>query len=151
MPLLVAYFTKFWADSCRLCSFDYSYYELDNEFYWNELMSTPKKFEREIKQAIDDIKSYYTKIMLPDFERVNTLEKFLKIFEENDYQHIKPNNGFIRYSEVLLVTFLILIKIYQPQNYLKHKDNLYKMLRPHEVASFEKETQKIESMSFNLL
>jgi hypothetical protein len=151
MPFLLPYFTQFWADNCNLCRFDYSYYDRDNEFCWDELMSTPKKFEQEIKQAIEDIKTYYNEIMLPDFERVNTVDKFLKVFEENDYQHIRPNNGFLDYSKGLLVEILILIKIYQPETYQKHKENLYKMLRPHEVKYFEESTKKLEEMDFSLL
>ena len=150
IPFLLPYFTQFWANNCNLCRFDYSYYDKDSDFCWDDLMSTPEEFEQEIKQAIEDIKTYYTEIMLPDFERVNTVDKFLKVFEENDYQHIRPNNGFLNYSEGLLVTFLILIKIYQPENYQKHKDNLYKMLRPHEVNYFEREIQKLEGISFSL-
>jgi hypothetical protein len=149
MPFLQPYFTKFGNNDCNVCKFDYSYYDRDNKFFFNDLNS-PEEFEQEIVQAIADIKTYYTDIMLPDFEKVNTVAKFLEVFQANNYQHIRPNNGFIDYSEYLLVTILLLIKIYQPENYQKHKDNLYKMLRPHEIAYFEEETKKLEDMNFDL-
>lgn len=149
MPFLQSYFTQFGKAHCNVCRFDYSYYDRDNEFFFNDLNS-PEEFEQEIVQAIADIKTYYTEIMLPDFEKVNTVAKFLEVFQANDYQHIRPNNGFIDYSEYLLVTILLLIKIYQPENYEQHKANLYKMLRPHEVAYFEEGTKKLEGMNFDL-